>query len=59
LQNTVSSPYDVIRSSSEPLYIGCRYESPFIGAFWGTIDDVFIYHRVLSEWEVQILYESD
>jgi hypothetical protein len=59
LQEVVSGPYELIRSSSEPLYIGCRYESPFIGAFWGAIDDILIYDRVLSASEVQILYESD
>lgn len=56
LQGTMSGSYETLRSSPQPLYIGCRYESPIIGVFRGAIDDVRIYNRTLDESEIQALY---
>jgi hypothetical protein len=58
LRKAAQGPYEAIRVSSEPLYIGCRYEKPFVGAFQGSIDDVLITNRVLSDSEIQTIYRS-
>jgi hypothetical protein len=59
LQKTSSGSYSPIRISTQPLYIGCRYESPLKGTFKGIIDDVRIYCRTLNESEVQALYQEN
>jgi sugar lactone lactonase YvrE len=55
---TATSPYQSIRSSTEPLYIGVRYvpEQGFGTYFYGCMDDVRIYNRALSGNEVSQLF---
>lgn len=53
------SPHSVFRNSSQPFYIGCRYRNPLVGVFKGSIDDIRIYNRVLSDKEVLKLYSSE
>jgi len=44
-----------LRTSGQPLYIGCRYLDPFTMPFKGSMDEVRIYNRVLNDLEVQSL----
>ncbi len=55
---TATSPYQSIRSSTQPLYIGVRYipEMGYGTYFYGAMDDVRIYNRALSAAEVQQLH---
>jgi hypothetical protein len=55
---TATSPYQSIRSSTQPFYIGVRYipEHGYGTYFLGCIDDVRIYNRALSAAEVQSVY---
>ena len=55
LVKTLEYSLQPFRSSAYPLYIGCRYESPMVGAFQGCIDDVRIYNRALSQEEIYLL----
>ena len=55
---TVNSPAPLIRTSTEPLYIGCRYLNPLVGGFTGAIDEVRIYNRALSAAEILQLYDT-
>ncbi|MCG3148525.1 MAG: hypothetical protein PCFJNLEI_01969 [Verrucomicrobiae bacterium] len=44
-----------LRTSGQPLYIGCRYLDPFTMPFKGSLDEVLIYNRALTDSEVQSL----
>lgn len=58
LINTAATPEPLIRASTQPLYIGCRYNDGGVkGAFQGCIDEVRIYNRALPASEIQQLYE--
>jgi subtilisin-like proprotein convertase family protein len=55
LRTNVAGP-NPLRTSSQPLYLGCRYPSPFlVGGFTGLMDDVRIYSRALDAAEVRQL----
>jgi hypothetical protein len=57
-QERILGPYTTLRNSSQPMYIGCRYEHPLVGSFSGSIDELRLYNRALSESEVRAIYES-
>ena len=59
LQKTLPGPYNAFRRSSQPLYIGCRYENPIVGVFKGSIDEVRIYNYSFSEANILELYQLD
>jgi len=47
-----TGPTSRIQVTSEPLYIGCRYQKPQRGPLKGLIDDVRLYNRALTNTEV-------
>jgi|GEM_PF-2874459 len=52
-----SNPFSTLRVSDEPLYIGARYNQPFIaGGFKGLIDEVRLYNRALTAEDAAALY---
>lgn len=52
--------FNNLNISGQPLYIGCRYNSPnVVGQFKGNIDDVRIYNRALFDQEVSELYNPN
>jgi hypothetical protein len=44
-----------LRTSHQPLYIGCRYVNPYSTPFVGLIDEVRLYNRALTDAEIQSL----
>ncbi|MCS7048429.1 MAG: LamG domain-containing protein [Verrucomicrobiae bacterium] len=59
LDRSVNMPTRFLRTGSEPLYLGCRYQNPQRGPFKGLIDEVLIYNRALSEMELKALTAAD
>ncbi len=55
LQAAKTGPYESLRRSGQPLYIGCRYPEPLLDGFKGLIDDIRLWDRVLSDREVLAL----
>ncbi len=51
-------PWQLLRASDHPLYIGIRYESAlnYRGQFQGIMDELRIYNKALSETEINELY---
>ena len=55
---TVGLGTETIHTNNEPLGIGAEADGGGID-FWGSIDDVMIFDRVLEDWEIKQLYNKD